>query len=59
MKVLAMCSIFVFGMSLSACGHFGKKSCCGDKAECSHEHKGEHKDCKGDGCGQGECPMKK
>ncbi|WP_413288286.1 hypothetical protein [Bdellovibrio sp. HCB337] len=61
MKILAMCSIFVFGLSLSACSHTAKHSCCGDKGACSMEHKsGDHKDCKGtDGCGHAECPMKK
>lgn len=58
MKFLVMCSLMVFGLGLSACGHFKK---CGGSHACCAEHKGEHKgehdhkEC----CKEGECPMKK
>jgi hypothetical protein len=57
MKVLAMCSILILGLNLSACSHFGKKGCSGDKGSCSMEHKEKCKDSQA--CGEGECPMKK
>lgn len=58
MKFVIMCSALVLSLGLSACGHFGGKKCCGDKASCSMEHKEK---CAKDGqaCAEGECPMKK